>query len=124
MYSINQEMILINKIRSINKAIKVADKEFKNYLFNYIKKEYRKNKKWGMLTYLEFEEEEIIETDDYYEIEFTKGIISWQEFTKRYKETEIYYDIYLEDYKQPIAKCLIDKKNGKFTYIGEIIEFV
>lgn len=114
-------MIFSKKV-SKEEAVKIA-KENNNLpqaIHEKIRINFKNEGKVGILSFIELEspivEEVTIDGMDYFQITFLKGDISWQQLNRDSKEIEVYYDGFIDS--DSLAKCLVNKENGKFEYIG------
>lgn len=113
--------MLIKRKIDENRAIEIAKKKMPQAIHECVIQNFKKESKVGILSFIELSnpkvEEVVVDDEQYFEIIFMKGDLSWQELSSDYKEVDIYFDGEIEDDK--LAKCLINKKSGKFKYIGE-----
>ena len=102
-------------------AIKIAKKKLPQAIHECVIENFKKKGKAGILSFIELLSPKItelsIEGEEYFEVIFVEGDLSWQELSSDYKEVYEYLDGEIRDEK--LAKCLISKKTGEFKYIGE-----
>jgi hypothetical protein len=111
-----------NKPLTRYEAVKIAskDKNLPQSIHKEVIKRFEDKGKFGILSFISLEKaiikEVVIDNVEYYEITFIEGDMSYQEINYKTGEPLCYYDGQIAD--DLTAKCLINKKNKKFKYIG------
>lgn len=101
-------------------AIAIKNKNMPQAIHIKVISNFKAKGKSGILSYIEFASPVVtdvhIDGVEYFQVTFLEGEISFQQLSDDHKEIEIYFDDQI--YDDGLAKCLINKKNGAFKYIG------